>query len=114
MFKWESLRKVAAHTLRYRMGEIPGDTYDVALNDGKVIQVWRAKDGQQYFCHGLTFGGKQAPGGVISPYGKEVPALLHEYYEQVPEARAQAGDILVWYGLGGWRSRSLRDPHKTG
>jgi hypothetical protein len=100
MFKWETLREVEPQPLRYGMMEIPGQTYEVELTKGSKVQVWRSDDGEQYFCHGLTFGGKEAPGGVVSPYGKEVPTILREYYEPVAEPLARAGDILVWRGLG--------------
>lgn len=74
--------------------------YEVKLTSGKAIRVWRADDGRQYFCHGLTFGGKDAPGGVISPYtGTPVETILQEHYQLVPEAEAKSGDILVWRGI---------------
>jgi hypothetical protein len=48
----------------------------------------------------LTFGGKEAPGGPISPFtGKPVEVILEEHYQSIPEAQAQPGDILVWRGL---------------
>jgi hypothetical protein len=104
MFKWGTLKEIEPQLLRYSSGVIPGKTYEVDLTSGKSIQVWRSIEGQQYFCHGLTFGGKQAPGGIVSPYGKEVPTLLSEHYEPVTEALAIAGDILAWQWA--WRRRS--------
>lgn len=73
---------------------------EVLLASGSLIQVWRSADGQQYFCHGLTFGGKGAPGGAVSPYtGWSVETILRECYELVPEELAAPGDILVWKGV---------------
>src|SRR5437879_5824742 len=100
MFKWETLREVAPEPLRYQTGDVSGKTFEIELTNGHKVQVWRSDDGQQYFCHGLTFGGKEAPGGAVSLYGKEVPAILREYYEPVPQVQAKAGDILVWSGFG--------------
>ncbi len=100
MIKWETLLEIAPQSLRYRSGEILGSTFEVELTNGEKIQVWRATNGQQYFCHGLTFGGKDAPGGFASPYGKEVATILRGYYQQVPEAQAQTGDALVWWDWG--------------
>jgi hypothetical protein len=71
------------------------------LTSGTVIEVWRAEEGQWYFCHGLTFGGKDAPGMSISPYtGWPVEIILQEHFNLIPEAEARAGDILVWKGVG--------------
>jgi hypothetical protein len=57
IFKWQTLREVAADTRRFREREFPGSAWEVELIGGGTIQVWRAEDGQEYFCHGLTFGG---------------------------------------------------------
>jgi hypothetical protein len=99
IFRWETLQEVAPDTRRFREREVPGRAWQIELISGERIQVWRAEDGQQYFCHGLTFGGKEAPGGAISPYGNEVPTILRAHYELVLEVHATAGDILVWRGL---------------
>ena len=99
MFDWETLREIGPDTYRFESGEVPGKVYEVKLTHGQAIQVWRADDGQQYFCHGLTFGGKEAPGGAVSPYGDEVPTILGDYYGPVAEAEARPGDILVWRSL---------------
>jgi hypothetical protein len=63
------------------------------------MPVWRANNGQDYFCHGLTFGGTEAPGGPISPLGDHVPTILRGHFEVLAEADAKAGDILVWRGV---------------
>jgi hypothetical protein len=62
------------------------------------VNVWRSDDGRQYFCHGLTFGGKEAPGGAASPYNKDVPTILRGHYRLVAEGQAIPGDVLVWRG----------------
>jgi hypothetical protein len=99
MFKWETLREIGVDSPRLQSGVIPGRVYEVELTSGAKLQVWRADDGRQYFCHGLTFGGKEAPGGAVSPYGKEVPTILRGHYTPVPESAVTAGDILVWHGI---------------
>jgi hypothetical protein len=56
--------------------------------------------GRVFFCHGLTFGGRDAPGGAISPYtGVNVEAILRDYYERIAESQSTRGDIVVWKGL---------------
>jgi hypothetical protein len=100
IFKWDTLREVGSDTLRYQSGAIPGKIYEVELTSGPKVRVWASDDGLQYFCHGLTFGGKEAPGGAVSPYGKEVPTVLSGHYDAVPEVQAQPGDIVVWRGAG--------------
>lgn len=100
LFKWESLKEIGPHQLTYKM-PIPGKAYEIELASGPKIRVWRADDGQTYFCHALSFGGKEAPGGPISPFsGKDVQVILENHYTLVePESSASAGDILVWQGL---------------
>jgi hypothetical protein len=99
IFKWDTLREVGQETLRYQAGAIPGKVYEVDLTSGQTVTVWRSDDGQHYFCHGLTFGGKEVPGGAVSPYGQEVPTILRGHYQPVPESQARSGDILVFHGL---------------
>jgi hypothetical protein len=100
IFKWDTLKEIGPHELRYQGKPVSGKMYDIELRGGKVVRVWRSDDGQQYFCHGLTFGGKVAPGGVISPYtGTPVETILQEHYQMIPEGQARAGDILVWRGI---------------
>src|SRR4051794_18256097 len=98
IFKWDTMREVGPETLRYETGALPGKICEVELTSGQKVHVWRSDDGQQYFCHGLTFGGKEAPGGPISPYGEEVPVILSRHYELIPEKQATPGDILVCRG----------------
>jgi hypothetical protein len=99
LFKWETMKEVGSHELKYRDRTVPGKNFDVELTSGAKVRVWRADNGEEYFCHGLTFNGKEAPGGVISPLGDHVPAILRGHYEAIPEAQARAGDILVWRGV---------------
>jgi hypothetical protein len=101
IFKWETMREVGPHTLLYEQ-PVQGKVLEVELTSGPKIQVFRADDGLFYFCHGLTFGGKQAPGGAVSPFsGKHVRIILDNHYRLVDsEAGAVRGDILVWRGLG--------------
>jgi hypothetical protein len=67
--------------------------YEVELTSGPRVRVWRAGDAQHYFCHGLTFGGKEAPGGPISPFsGKAVETILQRHYHSVPEPEAKPGE----------------------
>jgi hypothetical protein len=99
IFRWDTLKETGPYVLRYSDLSVPGKAYEVTLRSGETVRVWRADDSRQYFCHGLTFGGKAAPGGPISPFGEYVPTILRRYYELVPEDQARAGDILVWRGL---------------
>jgi len=100
LFKWEALRDVQRHTLEYRE-PINGKLCEVEIISGIKVQVFRADDGRFYFCHGLTFGGKDAPGGAVSPFsGKGVRLILANHYRLVGhESEAVPGDILVWEGL---------------
>jgi hypothetical protein len=100
IFRWETLREIGRYDLWYE-NPVPGAMHEVELTSGKTtIRVWRADDGRQYFCHGLTFGGKDAPGGPVSPFtGEAVETILQGHYQPVPEAEARPGDILVWRGL---------------
>jgi hypothetical protein len=100
IFKWETMKEVGRHELQYRDGAVPGEVFEVELTSGRMVRVWRADNGHAYFCHGLTFGGKEAPGGVISPLGDHVSTILRGHYEVIAEAQARAGDILVWHGFG--------------
>jgi hypothetical protein len=80
-----------------------GKTFEVELTSGPKVKVFRADDGQFYFCHGLTFGGKEAPGGAVSPFsGQDVRTILDNHFRLVdPESAAIPGDIMVWKGPGG-------------
>jgi hypothetical protein len=98
IFKWETLREIGPHDFHYRQ-PVAGSKCEVELTCGSKIFVWRSGDGQQYFCHGLTFGGKDGPGGAISPFtGGPVETILKEYFDRTPEQEAQPSDILVWRG----------------
>jgi hypothetical protein len=98
MFQWETLKEIGSHDLKYQGRIVTGKVLEVELAGGKAVRVWRADNGQDYFCHGLTFGGKEAPGGAISPLSDHVSIILREHYESVAEQEARAGDIVVWTG----------------
>jgi hypothetical protein len=100
IFRWDSLKKIGPHEIQYQGNPVPGKAYDIELTGGKTVRVWQSDDGRQYFCHGLTFGGKAAPGGIISPYtGAPVETILQEHFQMIPEDQSHAGDILVWHGI---------------
>jgi hypothetical protein len=101
LFRWDTLCEVGPWTLAYEQ-PIHGKVLEVQLTSGPKVQVFRAGAGEFYFCHGLTFGGKQAPGGAVSPFsGKDVRTILDNHFRLVdPESGAVPGDILVWKGLG--------------
>jgi hypothetical protein len=113
LFRWETLKEVGPHTLNYRE-PVPGKVLEVELTSGQKVNVFRADDGQVYFCHGLTFEGKAAPGGPVSPFsGKDVQTILDHHFQPVhPETAAAPRDILVWGGLDGDTPHSavLADP----
>src|SRR4051812_41202822 len=67
--KWETMKEIGPHELKYKDRTVSGKTIELELTSGAMVRVWRADNGQKYFCHGLTFGGKEALGGVISPLG---------------------------------------------
>jgi hypothetical protein len=73
---------------------------EIELVVGGTIHVWRSTDGTEYFCHGLTFGGKDAPGGCISPFtGTPVETILAVNYDALEERFARPDDIVVWRGI---------------
>jgi hypothetical protein len=97
IFRWETLREIDGYVLPFRRG-IPGRRYEVELVSGPKVEVWRGDDGTTYFCHGLTFGGTEAPGGPVSPFSDEhVMTILRHHFQPVePQSGAAVGDILVW------------------
>jgi hypothetical protein len=101
IFKWETMREVRTDTLPFKE-PVQGRIFEVELTRGHKVKVFRADDGRFYFCHGLTFGGKEVSGGAVSPFsGKDVRTILDHHYELVdPQSAAVAGDILVWTGSG--------------
>jgi hypothetical protein len=100
IFIWATLKELAPEVLGYQNPVIVV-RYEVELRCGERIHVWRSNDGKEFFCHGLTFGGKLAPGGAISPFGgAPVEAILRGHYDRVPgDEDAEVGDILVWRGV---------------
>jgi len=100
MFKWETLKEVGTQDLQHQGQVYPGKVYEVQLTNGQRINAWVADDRLQYFCHGLTFGGKDAPGAPVSPFtGRPVETILEGYYHPIPDSQARANDILVWKGV---------------
>lgn len=76
---------------------VAGWLCEIELVAGVTIRVWRSADGAEYFCHGLTFGGKDAPGGCISPFtGVPVETILAVHYDLIEARLAQPGDAVVW------------------
>ena len=65
----------------------------------KIIYFKPSKETKKelsYDCHGLTFSG-----GAFSPEGDAVPAILKQFYKEIPkDGKIQAGDILVGTGGG--------------
>ena len=102
LFRWETLKELGPETLPYRI-PVFGTRCEIEVLSGERILVWRSDDGQQFFCHGLTFGGDLALGGAISPFsGAPVEAILRGHFDLVPnEEEAEPGDILVWRGQPG-------------
>jgi hypothetical protein len=102
LFKWETLTEIGPYPLKYKT-LLSGKMYQVELVSGVAIRVWRSDDAQTFFCHGLTFGGKNAPGGPASPFsGSDVLAIVQNHYDPVvPDSGAMPGDILVWEALDG-------------
>src|SRR5687768_17101732 len=107
------MKDVGPHTLPYRE-PVHGTIFEVELTSGAKVHVFRADDGRMYFCHGLTFGGKDAPGGLVSAFsGGDVRTILDNHYRPVlPESAAVPGDILVWEESDGNTPHSavLTDP----
>ena len=101
LFRWETMREMGPLILAYEE-PVHGRVFEVELTSGPRVRVFRADDKRFYFCHGLTFGGKQAPGGPLSPFsGKDVRTILEAHYQAVAsESGTVAGDILIWKGLG--------------
>ena len=67
IFKWNTIQDIAPHELHFQGRPVPGMMLAIDLTSDEMVHVWRADDRQQFFCHGLTFGGKDAPGGALSP-----------------------------------------------
>ena len=86
MLQWDTLKEIGPHELHHRGKPVPGKMYEVELTSGKTILVWKSDDGQQYFCHGLTFGGK-----VNVPRGT-YPACLNDVNDKSSQARG--GEVL--------------------
>jgi len=103
LFQWSTLRDVGTLVLNYRP-PVPGRLMEVELTvlPGTWIRVWQADNAKDYFCHGLTFGGKHCPSGPISPMsGAPVELILSACYDEVnPESAASVSDVLIWRDAG--------------
>jgi hypothetical protein len=114
IFKWNTVLEIAPHELHFQGMPVPGMMISIELTSDVTVHVWRADDRRQYFCHGLTFGGKDAPGGALSPYtGDPVDTILRQHFEFIGESESRPGDILVWLGVGPEttpHSATLTDP----
>jgi hypothetical protein len=99
IFRWDTLTDLGLRELKYQHRSVLGHAFEITLTNGQKTHVWRAEDGMEYFCHGLTFGGKDAPGGSVSPFNEFVPVILEGYFDPIAESEAVAGDILVWRGV---------------
>lgn len=75
--------------------DLVGDDYSTSQD----VVIWVPDDGQTYWCHGYTFGGKDAPGGPYSTYGREVQEkiLSMDGWRPNPSCQAAGDDILVFY-----------------
>jgi hypothetical protein len=77
--------------------------YTVDIRGGGNIFVYRPVNpnnppgANDYNCHAYTFGGWDAPGGPFIIDNPDVPTLLQRGYNQIQEANARTGDIVVWY-----------------
>ncbi len=102
IFRWETLRVIRPRVLRYKE-PVHGFQLEVELITGSRIEVFRSDDGQFFFCHGLTFGGKDAPGGAISPFsGSDVAKILSDFFVRIePETAAVEGDKAIWHDADG-------------
>lgn len=58
LFKWETMKEVGPHALHYQDRAVPGKIVEVQLTSGDQVRVWRADNGQEYFCHGLKTMGE--------------------------------------------------------
>src|SRR4051812_29216865 len=92
MFKWDAMQEIGPQALKYQDRTVSGKVFEIELSSGEKVRVWRADNGEDYFCHGLTFGGKEAPGGIISPLSDHVPKILREQYQEISSADATPGD----------------------
>jgi hypothetical protein len=90
---WESLRPIGPEVA----DGIPGTRSVGRTHAGEGVAVWKGENGE-YFCHALTFGGKEAPRGPFSPHAEAVDTLLAagRGYRPVEVHEARAGDVVVW------------------
>ena len=77
-----------------------GKVLKAKTDAGAPIEIWKPDDGQTYWCHGFTFGGKTAPGGPYSLWGQDVPMVLKDdgWQPQTDSCAAKSGDAIVFEG----------------
>ncbi len=99
LFRWDTLRVVGPQSLWYPLN-VSGSIVEAELVDrpGTWISAWKPDDGVTYFCHGLTFGGSQAPGGPVSPISSNsIQTIVGASFREIGnESLARPGDIVVW------------------
>jgi hypothetical protein len=75
---------------------VPGNRYVGKTYAGTIVVVWKGENGE-YFCHALTFGGKDAPNGPFSPHGATVDILMSSGgFRLIEVSESQIGDVIVW------------------
>jgi hypothetical protein len=90
---WESLQPIGPEVA----DGVPGTRYVGRTYAGEAVAVWKGENGE-YFCHALTFGGKEAPRGPFSPHAEAVDTLLApgRGFRSVEVHEARTGDVVVW------------------
>ena len=74
IFRWETIKEVGPDTL-YFAEPVVGVAVEIELVSGNQIKAFRANDGLFYFCHGLAFGGANAPPAQQAAQAVENDAL---------------------------------------
>jgi hypothetical protein len=81
-------------------GHGDGQRFEIPLRGGGVAHAWRpgasVRGDARYWCHGLSFGGVNAPGGPFSIDNRDVDRVLRAGYNQFPIRSARAGDVVIW------------------
>jgi len=101
LIDWKTAKATGVVLVGTQFGDVR--RYTVTIRGGDTIPVYRPLSPsdppgrRDYNCHGYTFGGWNAPGGPFIINNPDVPAILRAGYEEIPAAKARAGDIVVWY-----------------
>jgi hypothetical protein len=80
---------------------VPGGVYEVRTAHGHPIEVWKPDAGDQYWCHGFTFGGFDVANGPYSVEGPSVPIVLQDEYSWIPSYMATPGDAVIFFDAAG-------------